>query len=142
MPIRDRGLARITRAFERLEEAEVLTGLQGDLDSHEVLKGFWTEYGTSKMPEWAWMRKTVFENEDQIKRVAAGMIRRMILETQAVDEQTLRRLGIFMEGLMKKQIRKTTTPPIKESTARKKGSDKPLIDTGRMINNIRSEVIL
>jgi hypothetical protein len=147
MVYRDRGLNRINELFKEIEKVKINTGLQGDLDSEEVLKGLWTEYGTTKIPEYGWMRKSITENEDKIKIFASRVIKQMIVDRQVLDPADFGRLGLYMEGLMKRQITKTTSPENSEATKKRKRNKrgqegKPLIDTGRMRANIRHEVIM
>ena len=50
-------------------------------------------------------------------------------------EKTLQITGSAIEGQLKKSIIDTNEPPLAESTIRRKGFDKPLIDTSHMINS-------
>ena len=57
-------------------------------------------------------------------------------------ERILRLAGAFLEGKVKEIIQRGRPdwPPLKPSTIRCKGSDKPLIDTGKLLNSITHKV--
>jgi hypothetical protein len=63
-----------------------------------------------------------------------------IVAGKQTRERALKRLGIFAEGRVKLKITKGPFVPNAPFTIRKKGSDKPLIDTGRMRGSIISKV--
>lgn len=49
---------------------------------------------------------------------------------------TLQQLGEGIKGQLQTSITETNAPPLKPSTIAHKGFDKPLIDTGQMINSV------
>ncbi|RLI81339.1 hypothetical protein DRP04_06355 [Archaeoglobales archaeon] len=57
-------------------------------------------------------------------------------------ERILRLAGAFLEGKVKETIQqgRQDWPPLKPSTIKRKGSDKPLIDTGKLLNSITHKV--
>lgn len=57
-------------------------------------------------------------------------------------ERILRLAGAFLEGRVKETIQRGRPdwPPLKPSTVKRKGSDKPLIDTGKLLNSITHKV--
>ena len=54
--------------------------------------------------------------------------------------RTLQQTGEAVAGQLRQSIRDTNAPPLAPSTIRRKGFDKPLIDTGHMWNSIDYEV--
>ena len=48
--------------------------------------------------------------------------------------------GAAIAGQLRQSIVDTNSPPLAESTIRRKGSSKPLVDTGHMLNSISHEV--
>ncbi len=56
-------------------------------------------------------------------------------------ERALDVAGAAIAGQLRQSIIDTNTPPLAKSTIRRKGFDKPLIDTSVMINSIDHEVI-
>ena len=55
-------------------------------------------------------------------------------------EQTLNRMGEGIKGQLQQSIVDLTEPPLAPSTVKRKGFDKPLIDTGHMMNSVDYEV--
>ena len=51
-------------------------------------------------------------------------------------EQVLKEIGIFQKDLIQEKITEGSFTPNAASTVRKKGSNKPLIDTGRMRQSV------
>jgi hypothetical protein len=52
----------------------------------------------------------------------------------------LRQMGEVIAGELRQSIRDLTSPPLKPATIRRKGSSKPLVDTGHMLQSIDYEV--
>ena len=57
-------------------------------------------------------------------------------ETDYDATRTLELVGMGIKGQLQQSIRDLTTPPLKPSTVRRKGFDKPLVDTSVMINSV------
>lgn len=55
-------------------------------------------------------------------------------------EAAMAATGEIIRGQLQNSIRQLTTPPLKQSTIRAKGSEKPLIETGHMLNSVDYEV--
>jgi hypothetical protein len=55
--------------------------------------------------------------------------------------KVLRLMGEGIKGEIQNSINNGSYTPLKPATARRKGFDKPLIDTGHMINSVDYEVI-
>lgn len=53
---------------------------------------------------------------------------------------TLRQTGEAVAGQLRQSLIDTNDPPLAASTIRRKGFDKPLVDTGHMLNSIDFEV--
>lgn len=93
----------------------------------------WNEFGTDRAPSRPFMRQTVNDYAEQIakfgkSKVAAG---------GAMDaRQTLNAMGSYVKGCIQKEIINGEFEPNAASTIAKKDSDKPLIDTGRMRQNV------
>lgn len=54
--------------------------------------------------------------------------------------KTLEKVGEGIEGQLQQSINDLTSPPLAESTIRRKGFDKPLIEHGDMLNAVKSIV--
>ena len=55
-------------------------------------------------------------------------------------EQTLGLMGEHIKGQLQQSIRELMEPPLSPVTIEKKGFDKPLIDTGHMLNSVDYDI--
>lgn len=92
---------------------------------HAASVGRWMEFGTLKIPMRPFLRPTVDKN---IKRWTAFLHTQ--LKGGADVELSLNRVGELARGDIIKSLTSVTSPPLAEATIKRKGSDKPLIDTG------------
>lgn len=56
-------------------------------------------------------------------------------------DKTLRQAGAAIQGQLQQSIQDTNAPPLSPVTIARKGFDKPLIDTGHMLNSIDFEIV-
>lgn len=94
----------------------------------------WNELGTEHMPSRPFLRKSIDENEEKIVNFMKSQKGNMLNGASA--EQVLKEIGIFQKDLVQEKITNGSFEPNAESTKRKKGSSKPLIDTGRMRQSV------
>ncbi|MBQ7445915.1 MAG: hypothetical protein IJS71_08305 [Clostridia bacterium] len=100
----------------------------------------WNELGTVHSPSRPFLRMSVDENKDLItKRVAAFFKQFAMLKIDVF--QLLSMLGNFQKGLIQKKIRDGKFVPNSPYTIAMKGSDKPLIDTGRMRQSVHYQIM-
>lgn len=94
------------------------------------------EFGTAKAPPRPFFRNMVAEKSgDWPKAIAA------LLEANNMDAaRALALTGEAIKGQLQQSIRDLDSPPLAQSTIDRKGFDKPLIDTGVMINSVDFEV--
>lgn len=135
----DRGYAKLL-ANLKMENASVLVGVHGSTHSEMVVIAASNEFGTDNghVPERSYLRSTVDQGEGEIADDLQRATDR-VLDGGSID----RELGLVGEkwvGRVKQTIRDLDTPPNAPSTIRQKGSDNPLIDTGRLRNSITSSV--
>lgn len=81
------------------------------------------------------MRKSVDENADPINAMCAQQLK--AITAGGTAEQSLKQIGVFGVGLVQEKIESGSYEPNAPSTIRKKKSDKPLIDTGRMRQSVK-----
>lgn len=98
------------------------------------------EFGIG-VPERPWMRMTNAQQKYVWFRLCADIVQKTAKD-QDRAERGLRRLGLRMISDYKATIRAGVSPPNSAETIERKGSSKPLIDTGQMINAHRAEVVL
>jgi hypothetical protein len=87
------------------------------------------------------MRTSFDENLSKINKL-------INLQYQAVQDgkknadQALTAVGVVMVGLIQQKIRSIVSPPNSPRTIAIKGSSKPLIDFGQMIQSVREKVVI
>lgn len=67
-------------------------------------------------------------------------LKKQLLATNYDAKLALERAGLGIKGQLQQSIRELTSPPLAPSTVAAKGFDKPLIDTGHMLNSVGYEV--
>ena len=130
---------RFLGQIEQLKKLQVQVGFQAgaaaDEDGVDIANiAMWNELGTSRSPARPFMRKSVDENKDKIKAMCARQLKRLAQGASAED--ILEKIGVFQKGLIQRKIVDGTFEPNAPSTIRKKGSSRPLIDTGRMRQSV------
>ena len=113
-------------------EAEV-SGSSTPIDVCEIAAT--NEFGTDKIPSRPFMRQTADHKEGELKK---------FMEDRAVEavhgritaEEAFTKIGVKTKGAIQQQIRDGEFVPDSPQTIRRKGSDKPLIDTGRMRQSV------
>lgn len=96
------------------------------------------EYGDpqANLPERSFIRRTFIDKAPQLaamQRKLAGGITTGKLDTR----RALDLLGAWAAGQVKLTITSgSVTPPLKQATIDRKGSSKPLIDRGQLVNSI------
>lgn len=66
---------------------------------------------------------------------------RALIDSDYNVDEAMAKVGEIIKGQLQNSIRQLTDPPLKQSTIEQKGSDKPLIETGHMLNTVDYEVI-
>lgn len=61
--------------------------------------------------------------------------------TDGDAHQTLTLMGELIEEQLRQSVVDTNDPALKPATIKRKGFEKPLVDTGRMLGSIKSKVI-
>lgn len=125
--------------MEKLRSKRVFIGFQAgkvidDCGVDMAQIAMFNELGTSIAPARPFLRQTVDENLDDIKAFGGEKIQD-IAEGGTV-EGVLKQLGVYGKGLVQEQIKNGTFEPNAPSTIRRKKSDKPLIDTGKMRQSV------
>ena len=94
----------------------------------------WNEFGTSRMPARPFMHQTLSEHKDEIKQMFVDAGKAAASGENA--EKIYNQLGVKAKAMMQEQIVEGTFAPNAAYTIRKKGSDKPLIDSGLMRQSV------
>lgn len=88
------------------------------------------------IPARSFIRSTVDHQREAIVREAQRQFG-MVLDGNKTMSAALAHAGLFIERAIRGTIRSNVPPTLKPETARRKGSDKTLIDTGTMVNSVR-----
>lgn len=141
----------IQKMLEEIAEMEVCVGFQHGKGKKEEQEetgtkkkkkkkadvcdiALWNELGTGHIPSRPFLRKSVDENRTVIDDML-NQSAKLLLSGQPL-QRVLNQLGAFQVGLVQKKIVEGSYVPNALSTIRKKGSNQPLIDTGRMRNSV------
>lgn len=140
MSVRDKdmGYAAIMRALKR--EAKAATVDVGFFDETQATKAAANEFGTDTQPERAFFAPAVDTNERAIKRTMAQGIGDAIdraRNTGRLDlEAALIPAGEQLQAAVKDSIRNFSGAPLDPDTIAAKGSDRPLVDSGDMLEAV------
>ncbi|MCK4717652.1 MAG: hypothetical protein KAT70_03195 [Thermoplasmata archaeon] len=143
--VRDSGGGRTKALLKRLSRhSTVLVGVQGkkaeathkdseDSEGEPLTVGEIAsihEFGLG-VPERSWLRAWIEENRSMIQSDLRRAMQRVI-EGKLTKEQAASILGVKYVGEIQKRIAQGIEPPNHPDTVKRKGSSKPLIDTGQL----------
>jgi hypothetical protein len=100
------------------------------------LRAFRLEFGTSKMPPRPFFRNMIAAKAKEWPAALALNLK----QTDYNVKLTLERAGEGIKGQLKESIIDLWAPPLAESTIKRKGFEKPLIEHGDMLNAVAWEV--
>lgn len=88
------------------------------------------------IPPRPFFRSMIAQKSSEWPDAIAGLLRSNNYDTV----KALQLAGAAIKGQIQQSIADLTSPPLAPATAERKGSDKPLIDTGHMLNSVDFEV--
>lgn len=96
----------------------------------------------ARIPERSFIRSTFEKNKIETGRVTAKLAKQFV-EGKMSLAKALGVLGAWGVAQVKNTIARGPhlTPPLKPATIARKGSDRPLVDTGRLLGSIQHEVV-
>lgn len=89
------------------------------------------EWGTVHIPKRSMLDDWVVQRRDKILE-AGQKVAVQVVDGRSTLSQGLGKLGAFAQGDVQARIARGIPPALDEATIRRKGSSKPLIDTGQM----------
>jgi hypothetical protein len=103
------------------------------------------EFGAPSVgiPERSFIRSTFEANkQDYISKLR--LVVKNVYHGRGTIEAGLKLIGLKIENDIKATVRsgEGVPPPLAQSTIDRKGSSRPLVDTGQMINSVSSAVVL
>lgn len=135
---------RLKRLIKELQNFKIEVGFNEDSGSYPAEEGdesvtlanvaAWNEFGSERSPARPFMKQTVVDYKSKITNHANKALKKAINGGGA--EEALNSIGSFTKGKMQLEIKNGDWEPNSPYTIAKKGSDKPLIDTGRMRQSI------
>lgn len=118
-------------------ETQTYPAKDGKADVSVAHVAYWNEYGTATIPSRPFFRNTIAEKQDEWAESSANILK-------SVDgdvKQALALIGEGVKGDIVETIQNFREPENAPSTVKKKGFNKPLIDTGDLWRAIQSEVV-
>lgn len=138
------GLKDLASAINSISKKSVYIGVigdnagrEGELNNAQLMAIH--EFGTANIPERAPIRKTMAKNGEgygaKFEKAIMG-----VLEGRTDADLILNRIGAQVAGDIVGEIQAGVDPELSPSTIKRKGSDRPLIDTGELVQSISYEV--
>lgn len=128
---------KFKKQLEELTKLEVVVGYQKGEEEDGVDMAdiaLFNELGTVDIPSRPFMRDSLNNNKDKIEQFMQKAARNIVNGGSAED--VLKQIGTFQKGLIQKEISNGSFIPNSPATIKRKGSAKPLIDTGRMRQSV------
>lgn len=146
----DRGANALLRRLAKSREA-VRVGIlddspkkarEGDGGRHSLEVAAVHEFGApaAGIPQRSFIRATVDLNEREIARLQHATMTAFV-QGKVTLRQGLDRIGMKVAAMMQKRFAAGIEPPLAESTIARKGSSKPLVDTGQLRSSITWVVV-
>lgn len=139
---KDLGWAEMLKRAKEIEDGRVRVGVLSDekVEGEDFTLAELAavhEYGTEdgRIPARSFLRSTFDDQREQMVETGKKLIN-AVLGGKMTTDQALGLLGAKLAAAVKARIVARVPPPNKPSTIAHKGSDKPLIDTGRLINAV------
>ena len=133
-------------------DAHVRVGVLGSKGGDAAVDGGFTvvelaavhEFGSpaNGIPERSFIRRTMADKADELGKVCARLAEKVVTDKAMTVGRALDTLGAYASA----QVKKTITvgrllEPNAPSTIAAKGSDRPLVDTGRLVQSITWQVM-
>ena len=141
----DRGWSRIRRNALGMNGRAVKVGILADAGTNDgvaiVDYAVFNEFGTETIPARPFMRKAADDNEAAALAQARGLAG-MMMAGRLTPDQVLHQIGLWFQARVRTTIRTAFrwAVPNAPATVRRKGSSRPLIDTGAMHGAVNYEL--
>lgn len=132
------------KTLEELNKLACFIGFQHGNGTEENGKDLcdvaaWNELGTSRgVPSRPFIRNTVDLHQDEINQMLDQMVEQVL--NGATAKYVLNQMGSYLRGKMQEEITDGEYVPNAPETIRKKKSDQPLIDSGRMYDGVLYQI--
>ena len=147
----DKGYKKIIQSIKDLGVNGINVGITSDKINKEGVSiaqyAYWNEVGVEskdgkgwKIPLRPFMRGWADSNKENIKQTMQS-VAQAVSSGKIEAETAVERIGQYCQDGIKSYIRRGDFTPNSPATIEKKGSSRPLIDTGTMRNSIRYEIV-
>jgi hypothetical protein len=134
----DRGYRKLMARIGALGNVAARVGVRGEDGEDLVTIAAANEFGTATIPERSFLRSTVDEGRAKYAKLLRQAVERMVDGVPVPLAMGV--VGETLVGDVQRKIRNRIPPPNAPSTIARKGSDVPLIDTGRLRQSIDYEL--
>ena len=138
---RGAGFDELKRAISKMQNAESKVGwLESDKYPNGTPVAYVAaiqEFGdpSHNIPPRSFMRSTAKEKETEWKEILFRKSKSVVKGALSIPD-LMEIIGSVAAGDIRKTISEITSPPLKASTIKRKGFDKPLVDTRHMIDTL------
>lgn len=98
------------------------------------------EFGTATIPQRSFIRATVDLKAGEIGATQEKLAAQ-VSEGKITPEVAMERLGAAVQGMVQTRIAEGIGPALAPATVARKGSDKPLVDTGQLRSSVTYQVL-
>lgn len=136
-----KALKEVLKRMEYINKHSVYIGVPSDGsgrkdgESNAVIAAT-HEFGSKHHPERSFLRSTLNENGKKYAEIEARELAKSLKPSGPQPEKVLNQLGLMVSSDVKKRILDGDFAPLKRATVKRKGSSKPLTDTGAMMQSI------
>jgi hypothetical protein len=97
----------------------------------------WNEFGVpaKNIPSRPFFRNAIDSSREELKEFKKNVYDQVI-QGKITPHQALELIGLWMQDKIRESILKGSWTPNAERTKRAKGSSKPLIDSGQLVNSV------
>lgn len=140
----DRGYEAMTKAIFGLQRPQVGVGIFEAGGQAPAGRGVtlievavWNEFGTEDghVPGRSFLRAWFDENVDLAKETLTKLLQ-AVIAGKLSKENALNQFGLWLQAQVQARIARGIPPENRPSTVRKKGSSKPLVNTGQLRSSI------
>lgn len=132
----------LKKKMERVEELTSMSLVYGVVDEEKTTNGvlvwqyaIFVEYSTSKIPSRPFFRSFQWNKGEMLKQLCKRMFNSCVNgNIKPID--AYKRVGRYAKSAIEDSLLNGTWQPNAEVTVKMKGSDRPLVDTGNLLNSI------
>jgi hypothetical protein len=125
-------LAAVHEFGSRVVEQDLVAGREGTKQPNNT---------TARIPARSFIRATFVKNKDELNKMVAKLAAGIVNDKIGVDK-ALDLLGLWGAKAIKRYITGTRIPPpLAVATIKRKGSSRPLVDSGQLVGSISWQVV-